>query len=586
MSGTAVPPTSQDEPQARSPRSVISDRTELRHDGIVEVPTWFGPSDRPLFGWFVYPEDAQVRGAVVLCQPLAEEGNMAYRTFRTLSQRLALEGFLAFRFDYDGTGDSAGSFEDPHRAQAWIDSVDHALAAVRACGVDRVSVVGMRLGATLAHTALARSSFEAEDLVLWDPTMTGRSFLREWQMVHAAWIADVVRAPEGWVETPSYRFTPDAAADVRSLSVSSTTESVAHRIIVLTRADRSKGARLETMIANGEVECDEVNDQASLLDVPTINAAVPHAGLEKVIHALTATAPAVKTAINVNAQPAAQWTEYGIEIEESACFLGSGGLLFGMRTTPTVSDARLPAVLYLNVAAERHVGEGRSWLTLARRTAALGFSSLRVDHSGAGDSGTHPGQKLDRVCDSHWLNDVPDLAAELTASPSPDVVGVGLCSSGASVMEALHRGALSEAVAINVPFTIRADSSTPPEWTVFHRMPRSLTKLAVRHRRAAHLVWRASSVFDPRRSGLWLSRRAVSRGRNVTLILGRDDIEDVRPVRLWSATWGRSLWASDRFRLVEARNADHSLRVSSGQDEAMKIIGDRLGTIAAGRRNS
>ena len=93
----------------------VSELVMLEHDGVVEAPTWFGPHERPLLAWFTYPRSKRVRGAVVLCQPIAEEGNMAYRTFRALAQRLAAAGYLTMRFDYDGTGDSAGSFEDARR---------------------------------------------------------------------------------------------------------------------------------------------------------------------------------------------------------------------------------------------------------------------------------------------------------------------------------------------------------------------------------------------------------------------------------------------------------------------------------------
>jgi alpha-beta hydrolase superfamily lysophospholipase len=586
MSGAAGSATGRAEHDDRAAASDATDRVELRHDGIVETPTWFGPDQRPLFGWFVYPEDQQVRGAVVLCQPLAEEGNMAYRTFRTLSQRLAQEGYLAFRFDYDGTGDSAGSFEDGDRAQSWMASVDHALAAVLACGADRISVVGMRMGAAIAHTALARSSADVQDLVLWDPVMAGRSFLREWQMIHAAWIADVDRAPEGWVETPSYRFTPEAAADVRSFSIRPTDAPIARRVLVLSRSDRKRDARLEQLIAGDGVEWAEVDDQAALLDVPTIDAAVPHDGVDKVVAALAAQAPQGTTGITVHARQVARWVESGVEVEESPGFFGRERIVFGMRTTSPAADPRLPVVLYVNIAAERHVGEGRSWLTLARRTAASGFSSVRVDHSGAGDSGIHPGQRLDRVCDAFWLDDVPEVAHELAADPSRDAIGVGLCSSGASVLEALYRGTLREAVAINVPFMIRADSSTPREWTVFRRMSRSVTKLAIRHRRTAWSLWRASSALDPRRAALWVPKLAVKQGSEVTLVVGDDDLNGMRTGRLWNATWGRSLWRSPRFRVVRAKNADHSLRVSSGQDEAMEIVVGRLDAIASERRGA
>jgi hypothetical protein len=76
---------------------------------------------------------------------------------------------------------------------------------------------------------------------------------------------------------------------------------------------------------------------------------------------------------------------------------------------------------------------------------------------------------------------------------------------------------------------------------------------------------------------------AVKHGGDVTLVVGDDDVEGMRTGRLWNATWGRALWASPRFRVVRAKNADHSLRVSSGQDEAMEIVVDRLNAIASQR---
>ena len=50
---------------------------------------------------------------MVVCPPLGPEYFNSYRSLRHLADRLAENGVSALRFDYDGTGNSAGQDEDP-----------------------------------------------------------------------------------------------------------------------------------------------------------------------------------------------------------------------------------------------------------------------------------------------------------------------------------------------------------------------------------------------------------------------------------------------------------------------------------------
>lgn len=561
----------------------MTEQFGLVTDSVVEVPSWFGPADRPLFGWFVYPTCRVVRGAVVLCQPFAEEGNMAYRTFRTLSQRLAREGFLTLRFDYDGTGDSAGSFEDPGRAAAWVASVRYAVEEVRRWGAQQVSLVGMRLGATVAYTAAADCSLGLDDLILWDPCAAGWSFLRELQMLHSPWLEGRIRAPDGWIETPSYRFSPSAVTDVRSLVIHGRVRvaELARRTTVLIRPDRADPRALRTAIPSAEAQWAEALGQAELLDVPTLDAAVPALTVSEVVSRLTVAAAPQSTVIVPRSEIETNWREPGHSVREEARFFGPDGLLFGVQTSPVSDeDSPGPRVLFLNVSTERHLGEGRLWVTLARALAGEGITSVRLDHGGVGDSGTRPGRGQDTVYDTGWLEDVPNVAHALSGSGRPNVVAVGLCSSGSSAMEAALRGSVREAIAINTFLTLDANESPPAEWATFRRIPPWLTQLAMKHRRASNAIWRAWSCIDPRCGALWASRVIVGMGSAVTLVVGDDDLYQVRQSPLWRVTWGRRLTRSDSFRIQRVPNADHSLRVGSGQDEVGAAIMSRLRTIS------
>src|SRR4051794_23359713 len=156
------------------------------------TPLWFGPRERPLFGWLHVPDDGQVRGGAVLCPPVGYEAICAHRTFRVVAEELAARGIAALRFDYDGTGDSAGDDLDPDRVAAWSASVATAISLVRDAGAPSVAAVGMRLGTTLA----AQHAADLDALVLWDPVWAGRMLLRQMRALQLLGVANAGEARE------------------------------------------------------------------------------------------------------------------------------------------------------------------------------------------------------------------------------------------------------------------------------------------------------------------------------------------------------------------------------------------------------
>jgi alpha-beta hydrolase superfamily lysophospholipase len=174
-------------------------------------PLWFGPEDRPLFGWVHAPASGQVRGAVVLAPTLGIEAVNARYAYKDLADALADAGFAAIRFDYDGTGDSAGVLDDPGRVDAWLHSLRTAIELVKGLALGRVSVVGLRIGATLAAEVLGSGPASIDDLVLWDPCASGRTFLRE-QSALWSFALGAERVNDGSIETPGMLYSPDTAS--------------------------------------------------------------------------------------------------------------------------------------------------------------------------------------------------------------------------------------------------------------------------------------------------------------------------------------------------------------------------------------
>ena len=81
-------------------------------------------------------------------------------------------------------------------------------------------------------------------------------------------------------------------------------------------------------------------------------------------------------------------------MKEQVCNFGPNGSLFGILTTPDddvrVDDA--PIALILNAGIVHRVGPFRIHVDIARQLAAAGFSTLRLDLSGLGDSAPRTGK--------------------------------------------------------------------------------------------------------------------------------------------------------------------------------------------------
>src|SRR5689334_10894601 len=128
------------------------------------------------FGWYHHGSSDL---GVVLCAPHGHEELCAHRHWRELARALAERGLPTLRFDYPGTGDSAEDDESPGRVGAWIGSIGAAAATLRrTAGVDRIALVGLRIGALLAAAA-AEEIEGVTALALLAPMTSGEACVRE-----------------------------------------------------------------------------------------------------------------------------------------------------------------------------------------------------------------------------------------------------------------------------------------------------------------------------------------------------------------------------------------------------------------------
>jgi alpha-beta hydrolase superfamily lysophospholipase len=396
----------------------------------VADPTWIVGPGAPIFGWVHRPADGRARGAVVLCPPLGREHMSSYRALRLLAERLAGVGILAVRFDYTGTGDSAGGAAEAGQVDAWVGSVagaaDFATGAV--CGP--VILVGLRMGATLAVEAISQIE-RLEALVLWDPCPSPAVFLREQHLLHRLSSGLGKSAGDsGWLETPGMAFSDDTVDDLRALQWSGGTATALGEemsngvgVLLLSRADEPLNPSLRELSEHRDVEHSEVTGQAALLETSTSPGMVIESTLDSITTYVSRRFPREASTCDVTISTTASLPYGGQEVVERAVHLGSGEL-FGIVTEKRAAPA-CPWVLLLTVASHHHVGPSRQWVELARRWAASGARVLRFDVSGVGDSGDFSGQM---VYTRRSVSDVVEAAKAISPDAPGDVILVGMCS--------------------------------------------------------------------------------------------------------------------------------------------------------------
>lgn len=137
---------------------------------------YFGPSETYLFGAYHEPSNGNRREGIVLCNPFGQEYLRAHRSLRRLAINLAAQGYAVLRFDYRGTGDSAGTLEGV-TAEDWLQDIRYAVQElIDIAVVPKVSLLGLRVGALLAAQVAAKNARIAQ-LVMWDPVVSGQAYV-------------------------------------------------------------------------------------------------------------------------------------------------------------------------------------------------------------------------------------------------------------------------------------------------------------------------------------------------------------------------------------------------------------------------
>jgi len=249
--------------------------------------TFFGDSSRPLFGYYHPPRGPQSRSVgVLLCGPAPQEYMRTHWAFRKLADLLARAGFGVLRFDYYGTGDSAGHGKESS-LEVWRGNVATAAQELRDLSLaPHVSAVGFRLGAALAAT----SGVRLRDLVLWEPLVSGQRYMAHLETIRAHYYRLNPRPAQPLhvrgEELLGFPMPRQHEAEVRAVDLHNVSRPQAERIsVMVSEPDRSLQALVSawstggaaptvTEVQEGEGGGRKDDVQAALLSNVMLNAIV------------------------------------------------------------------------------------------------------------------------------------------------------------------------------------------------------------------------------------------------------------------------------------------------------------------------
>lgn len=430
-----------------------------RYDGLRGTPTWFGPAAAPLFGVVHVPSRSNARGGVVICPPLGKEHVDTYRGLKLLAQQLCAAGFAVLRFDYLGTGDSAGDQGARTAIEDYFASLRVAVDYLRDGGVDDVAIVGLRTGALLAG-AIAHDIPGLRSLVLWDPVTDGRHFLREQRALYRMTVGPEFGHSDG-ESILGLAFSPEAAAALKSLMLPSAFDP-AVAVLVLTRPERATDTKIAALSASQNCEVGQAPQQAPFVEPLSFVVEIPVPTLSDITAWIDMSMPARTADFTPDIRHKAVVARLpdGRAVVEKLVELGPNRL-FGIRTAVAGTAPDAPMVLMHNTSCEHRAGSGRIWPESAREIAGLGLSAMRYDRRGIGDTGT-------ATTDHAWVHSSAARADVLDAVDAIDVAAdrlmmTGVCSGAwNSAYGALRRGAAS-VVLVNLRLYALRRVETAPE---------------------------------------------------------------------------------------------------------------------------
>jgi pimeloyl-ACP methyl ester carboxylesterase len=486
---------------------------------------------------------------------------------------LAAEGFAVLRFDHFGTGDSGGSLEDEDFLKLWTDQIAEGVVFLRALGCPVVSAVGMRFGATILGAAASRYPLELESMVLWDPCVSGRVYLRERAILEAVNID-----PANPDASSEFVFSDSTKEKIGSLTLLNTTsEQLAKRVLFVMRDDRVTPSALTKRFDSNTVEWETTSEQSALIEHLLPTSELPKETVARIGDWIQ----------SGGAVPVPLIVPHNLPVSSTLCGVGTSGAvrerlmaigplgLFAVVSEPLYAHSG-PLIVLVSGMNEDHWGPSRLWVDLSREWASRGYRCVRFDSVAQGESGWSSDGSSNPEVPGASVGDICDVVRALSPEDPSNAVLVGLCSGGhqalLAALELKARGLCSinpQVGRVLVQFGLRLHMSNR---NVVKSIEGRLRSRFARYRKFRKLVWQITRILLPSAYSLRLRRRLEANGTRMLLIASPSDILQFPHVPILRSFDQRRLVSSPMCQINVVSGLDHDFMNINARGRAVAIL--------------
>lgn len=387
-------------------------------------------------------------GGFVLCPPIGIEASPGYRGLTVLAEKLEAAGVVVLRFDYTGTGDSAGNTSEVPSVETWEDDIQTAIGLVRDTGASNVGLVGLRVGALLAGYVAPKMPIDA--LALWDPCVSGQRYLREQEILGSLVSKEaevtVEREPQE-VDIPSIRLPRNLANSLAAMDLGKEVTQLPTEVLILTRPDRPVGVAMRERLSKVHTEWGEAPEQYTFFESHT--PFMPQRTIEHIADWCKRVIATTTTGREfIPRPPSNTWSQMVIPGEDGITSITERPVsiepdgIFGILSESLAAEERPRSrtepltILLFNLGGDRRTGPSRLWVDLGRNWATKGIRVLRMDLNGLGDSDPLPGADRYSIYPPCGIENVISATQFLCPDDPSSVLMIGACSGAYHAAEA------------------------------------------------------------------------------------------------------------------------------------------------------
>ncbi|GAB2185260.1 alpha/beta hydrolase [Roseibium sp. LAB1] len=567
---------------------------------------------RPFFfeGLAGYFHPAGGSTAILLLSPWGYEELCSRKSYRMLGEKLAAAGYPCLRFDYPGTGNSAGRSDAVDDSSAWRTAVKTALTELqRHTGARRLLVIGQGVGASLAGVVAQEASLAG--LVLLAPVLPGRAYLRElaaWTaMTQPTFLVNSSDGPEGGLMAGGFVLSRSTAEELKTLNLLKVKLPAELPTLLMERPDHPGDQKLADQLLEDGVSLERLpfDGYADYVSDPTLSV-VPEATLDRIVSWVRDRLPEdcanKKTASADQVAPDNRWSADGLN-EELVRF-GKGNMFFGALTLPADKSVDT-AVVILNSGYDHSIGWARMAVDFSRALAESGVAVLRVDLAGIGESRYWPDQQPQVLYSDRQVADVTAAVNWLSERLQVKrIILAGRCSGAyLTLLAAAQEPSVSAAFLINprrlvwdpdedVDQAIREPIETLGTYsqklfeneTVRRVLSGDINLLSAGKKVARALSTKADKALAPvirslskhhRLSSVLFNRLDSLQNRNVPVCLVYSEGDrGLGELALWFGADTSGLKAYPNVTVASIANADHNLTPLKARQEVETLLVD------------